>query len=341
MTDIHDKSAARIEHEIDQDRQRIEEKLNAIQSRLTPGQMIDEALGYMKSHGGAEYFANLGRSAKANPIPLALMGVSLAWLMSTSGDTQNGAAIRETDRRLDDTDYPFATVTGSVRRAGPVYSEGGKSYSDFVDSTGKRFKALTDETGRRAGHFMDEAGQYFRGFVDSTGSRISDIRDEAGTLFDDASGWVGDTWRAASESLRAMGESISDTASRLGRSSSSAAARLQNRSSQFSDMLYHQFRDQPLVAGALAFAAGAALGAALPHTRHEDELMGETADRLRDQASTQAADMMRQGEEVAQDLAKKAAAVASDVHDAAREKISEQAESYAWRADGNGQHRAH
>lgn len=41
---------------------------------------------------------------------------------------------------------------------------------------------------------------------------------------------------------------------------------------------------QPLVAGALAMAVGAALAGALPRTRHEDELLGETRDDLFDEA---------------------------------------------------------
>ena len=40
------------------------------------------------------------------------------------------------------------------------------------------------------------------------------------------------------------------------------------------------FEDQPLIAGALALAAGAAIAGAIPRTRMEDEWMGEESDRL-------------------------------------------------------------
>ena len=43
-------------------------------------------------------------------------------------------------------------------------------------------------------------------------------------------------------------------------------------------------REQPLVVGAVIIAIGAAIGAALPSTRKEDELMGKTRDRLREKA---------------------------------------------------------
>ena len=40
------------------------------------------------------------------------------------------------------------------------------------------------------------------------------------------------------------------------------------------------FDDQPLVVGALALAAGAAIGGLLPHSRIEDDTLGATSDRL-------------------------------------------------------------
>jgi len=78
MLNETDKSATQLEHEIDADRQRISDKISAIQERLTPGQLVDEVMTYAKSSGGSEYVANLGRSVKENPMPMALVGVGLA-----------------------------------------------------------------------------------------------------------------------------------------------------------------------------------------------------------------------------------------------------------------------
>ncbi len=75
-------SPEEIEREIELDRQRIGAKLDEIQNRMSPGQLVDEALAYAKGSGGAEFLSNLTGSMKTNPIPVALMGISLAWLMS-------------------------------------------------------------------------------------------------------------------------------------------------------------------------------------------------------------------------------------------------------------------
>lgn len=48
-TDTH--SPAELEREIDADRQRIEETLHAIQERMSPGELMDEFLDYVRRSG--------------------------------------------------------------------------------------------------------------------------------------------------------------------------------------------------------------------------------------------------------------------------------------------------
>lgn len=294
-----------IEREIEEDRLRIEEKITAIQQRISPGQMLDEAMNYVKSSGGAEYFANLGSSLKTNPIPVALMGISLAWLMANPGNSGSS---------YDEESYPLATVEGDVRRIGPPEADGEHRYSHFADSTGKRFKALTDETGRRAGHFIDESGKTYRGFADATGRQIHDIRDEAGKVFEEASGWAAKAWRQAGTAARSMG-----------RSATGAASQTWEHAGRLNENLIERFRDQPLIGGALAFAAGAAIGAALPSTRTEDEMIGDVSDDVRERLSEQASRTLDQAENTTSDIYHKVTSVASDVHDVARQRIAEEA----------------
>ena len=302
--------SAEIEQEIAQDRQRIEERLDAIQQRMSPGQLVDEALAYVKSSGGGEYASNFGAAVKNNPIPLALMGVSLAWLMA--GPKTNVASYAQSS----DATYPLATTTGNLRRIGPPEADGDSHYSHFSDASGSRFKALTDKTGRRAGHFIDASGKTYRGFADATGRQIHDIRDEAGNLFDEASGWVSSTW-----------QSITGSASKAGQKLSSASTGATDMGSQLNDAMLKHFKDQPLVGGALAFALGAAIGAALPHTQTEDEALGETSDRLKDTVSAEVSKTVDKVGEAASEVYQKAVAVASDVHDAARDRIIDEADA--------------
>ena len=179
MESSNEKTSAEIQREIDQDRERIGSRIDAIQERMSPGQLIDEVLTYAKGSGGGEYVSNLGQALKNNPLPVALMGVSLAWLMA-KGSTPSAPTTASHNL----TEYPLYRADGPVRRLGPPQSENGSSYSHFADSSGRKLKALTDETGRRAGHFVDEAGATYRGFADASGRQIDQIADETGAMLD-------------------------------------------------------------------------------------------------------------------------------------------------------------
>ena len=301
-------SSAEIEQEIAEDRRRIEDRLDAIQQRMSPGQLVDEVLNYAKSSGGGEYASNLGAAVKNNPIPMALVGVGLAWLMAGSKTTSSYAGRND--------EYPLAVVKGDLRRSGPVTLEGDKRYSHFTDGGGSRYKALTDETGRRAGHFIDESGKTFRGFADATGRQYRDLRDEAGKLFDEASGWVSNTWSDLTRSAGKTGETLSSA----GQSAAQTGA-------QLNDAILKHFRDQPLVGGALAFAVGAAIGAALPHTQTEDEALGAAADDVKTRVSTETSKTLDKAGDIVAEVYEKAVSVAGDVHDVARDRILDETQS--------------
>lgn len=109
MIHVHEKTS-QIEREIAQDRRRIEDKIGAIQDKLSPGQLIDEALAYAKGHGGTEFASNLKSSAVSNPLPVALIGIGLAWLMAKPSITA-GANEASMVKKID---YPLAPIAGAA-----------------------------------------------------------------------------------------------------------------------------------------------------------------------------------------------------------------------------------
>jgi ElaB/YqjD/DUF883 family membrane-anchored ribosome-binding protein len=70
LTDIH------------RTRDELEKTLVAIEHRLTPGQLVDQGVDYLRHSGANEFVHNLGGAAKQNPLPVALVGIGLAWLMA-------------------------------------------------------------------------------------------------------------------------------------------------------------------------------------------------------------------------------------------------------------------
>src|SRR3954469_24866098 len=68
--------------EINRTREEMDETLSAIEQRLTPGQLVDQGLDYLKHSGAREYAANLGSSIKNYPLPSTLAAIGIAWLMA-------------------------------------------------------------------------------------------------------------------------------------------------------------------------------------------------------------------------------------------------------------------
>lgn len=58
----------------------LDANLAAIQRQLSTESLIHQTVDYLRSNPGA-FFANLGDTVKSNPVPVALLGVSLGWLM--------------------------------------------------------------------------------------------------------------------------------------------------------------------------------------------------------------------------------------------------------------------
>jgi len=319
MNDQYENSASQIQGDIDVRRKRIEDKIDAIQQRVSPGQLIDEVLTYAKESGGSEYVSNLGTALKSNPLPVALMGVSLVWLISKQGAVSTTETNAST--RMERDEYPLYVARGSVRRVGQPEEVDGRRYSHFTDDGGQRFKALTDEAGRRAGNFLDDSGKAYRGFVDASGKHIANITDEAGQLLDASTGWIADTWKQLGDKAGDIGQRVSDSAESLLSAPSSLGSKAVAQSSRLNQAILMNFRDQPLVGGALAFAVGAAIGAVLPHTDKEDEILGDAADTVKDSVSSQASDLMEHGKELATDTLDKGLQIASEMHDSAKEKL--------------------
>lgn len=77
-------SPEQLEQQIARTRAEIDVTLDAIQEKLSPGRLLDQVMDYTKENGGA-FAGNLGRSVRDNPVPVALLGIGLGWLMFAGG----------------------------------------------------------------------------------------------------------------------------------------------------------------------------------------------------------------------------------------------------------------
>jgi len=320
------KSSAELEREVQQQRSRVEQRIGEIKDRLSPGQLLDEALSYTK-HGGANFASNFGQQVSANPIPATLIGIGVAWLMSSNINGNAQAATSAADHG-EYGDYPYASITGGgIRRISHKADEAGQWWSEFETGAGRRYKAKSNSLGERAGHFTDEAGKMFSGFIDDAGNRVREFQDEAGNRLGDARGWANHSWRDVQQSigdgLNSVGTAAKQAMSGVTSGSRQLGGTVQTQTDQLTRQIANLFDQQPLIAGALAFAAGAALGAALPHTDQEDQLVGKHGDKLRKQAGSAAGKLYEEGKGRVGEMYDEASGKAGEIYDDAKERVAE------------------
>lgn len=88
--------------EIDHTRDEMHRTLSAIEHRLTPGQLVDQGMDYLRHSGATEFAQNLGGAAKQNPLPVALAAIGIGWLMALgrqpaqgNGSSMSASGLRE------------------------------------------------------------------------------------------------------------------------------------------------------------------------------------------------------------------------------------------------------
>ncbi len=207
-----DRRPDEIEAEIARTRTDMHATLTAIEQRLTPGQLIDQGLDYLRHSGATEFAQNLGGAAKQNPLPVALATIGIGWLMALGRQ--------------------------------PAQHEGyGANWT-------------------------------------------------SGSMKDRASGAM----HSASEGIGSAKQKLSGTMS-------SMADTTRQQYERARGSIDYLVNEQPLVLGAIGLAIGAALGAAAPRTRKEEEMMGETSRNLMDKAKEAGSQQLEKAKEAVKQTA--------------------------------------
>jgi ElaB/YqjD/DUF883 family membrane-anchored ribosome-binding protein len=83
-------------------------------------------------------------------------------------------------------------------------------------------------------------------------------------------------------------------------------------------------REQPLVVGAAGIALGALIGAMLPPTRFEDELVGKKSDSMTDEVEQVAGEKLRQGASAAREKVESTAEETRKTVNQKRDEVDEE-----------------
>jgi hypothetical protein len=297
------KSSEEIEREVEATRGELDRTVEALKDRMSAGQIIDEVMGSMKGTGASEMVTNLGRQARENPLPLALVGAGVAWLMFGKPPAR-----KEWRERRSFVADPYTGEIGFEGDASAYDVDDSRYHEDYDPLTGAD---LASE--RRGPGLKAKAGQTASKVKSAASSAAHKVADAAHGAASRGSSAMSGARDGLSSAKGRAGQGYQKAGQRL----SSAGGRAKAQANQYGQRAQRTFMDtmenEPLIIAAAGVAVGAAIGAALPASRMENRAVG----RIRDKA-------LDQGKAMAQQRMGEAKTIAGSALDAAREEADRQ-----------------
>lgn len=274
-------TSAEIRSEIERTRAEMDQTFDALESKMTPGQILEEA--WHLTRGGTRAGASrLWQVAREHPLPASVIGLGLGWLLVESSRGEGRSSRSRTGRPL--------SGRSNLHESSAGYGAYPESYNtDYLESwETAEGSGLSERVSSAAGSVKDAAAHAkdtVKGAASSAGHKVADV---AGTVRERASDLSHRTREKASE----LGELSREKAADLGHRTRHQARRAQTG-------FWEMMEENPLAVGVATLALGVLAGLSLPSTRREDELLGETRDRMIDRLEEVGREALDKGKQVA------------------------------------------
>jgi Protein of unknown function (DUF3618) len=294
-------NSEQLERETQSCRDELADTLEELRARMTPGEVVDQLVDYAQETTGGLFFQHLKQQVANNPLPVAVMAAGFGWLMFGKG--VSASRLRRSTASAADKGRAWLSdtaegVVASRREAGDRLSEAGSRARETAGAAAadarERLHAGTAAMSEAAANAasqaketMSDATAQMKGAaaqVKDTTVHFKDAATAAGAAFSDT---VSDTYDRAAAGAGRAATAVAGSASRIG-TSAAASGR------DFMDFC----RDQPLVLAGMGLAVGAAIGALLPRTQAEDQLMGNVSDELKEQTRGFAVEQLEKAKNV-------------------------------------------
>lgn len=219
-----------LERDIDRTRSSLGRTMDELENRLSPGQLVDQALSMGRQHGG-EFAANLGRSVENHPLPLLLTAVGIAWMMMSSNESRppRRAAYSPSGGRLEDAKDRLETAKERLHGG----MESARSAASAVGDSASRARHAIGDSVSHTGERVRYAGERMR----MQGDRV---REGFGRMLDEQPLLVGAIGIAIGAALGAILPRTASEDRLMGDTSDSAARRLKERATE----AYEDVRDR-------------------------------------------------------------------------------------------------
>ena len=314
-----------IERELDDTRSRLDTTIDALQQKLAPGSMVEEAVTYFKEGGGVEFTRSLGHSVRENPIPVALIGIGVGWLALNSSPRGGFAHDAWQDRPWKDDGRSASGSDGDIAGHGLHNTGMGIPRENSLYQRMPYEAAACDDLAVRAheaGSALqrnpDEAESAFQERVHEARGAVLGLTRKAGEAAESFKHRVEEAMHAAADRVGSMVQGAADMAGSLaGRGQAvardaygygtAAAAGVRDMGNRSFDYV----QERPLLLGALGIAVGAVIGMLVPSSRYERRMAGTARRQLGETARDFAAEARDRAMHVAD-------TVLDTAHDAAR-----------------------
>jgi hypothetical protein len=283
----HGRDSREIRSEIDRTRSELDETFAALDAKLTPKEIGMELWNLFKG-GSSTGASKLWQVAREHPMPAAVVGLGLGWLLVESSGKSNKDAY----------DGRYGGEYGGEYRGADsgAYGYGRTSYRQGYAGTGSY---------SGSGYESEESS----GVLSAAGDKVKDLAGSAKEAFSSAGDKVSEAADWTKEHASELGHEVADRASSLGHQAKDRATALRGQAKQQARRaklgFWQTMEENPLMVGAAVLALGVIAGLAVPSTEKEDELLGEKRDRLLEEVKQGAKQAVDKGKHVAEAVAEK------------------------------------
>lgn len=332
MTDS--RTPREIEKEIEHHRAQLAANLEALQESLGLDSLVEKVGGFIKKNGSA-VGQSMVQVVKEKPLAIAMTGIGLYWLLSGS-DRKKAAPVN--NKAQNPSEQWQRSLPSWASDRNEAVRRAHRNFGSNQTSQDQADRGTVDALRNSLDHATNQLGDSLASATTAVRSRIQQTSAEVGDSLAAASSAVGDKWHdtreliaektdALRERLSEGTENLSDEArDRIIAARAKALQALQGvqqAAHTGSEKAVDFFESQPFVVGALALAAGAALGGSLPTTKVEDQTLGQYSDALVHEAERIFFEEKHKAEQVASTTVEKAKDISSELKADLQDQVEE------------------
>jgi hypothetical protein len=121
---------------------------------MTAGRVVDQVIDYTRDSPAGDFFCNLGREIRENPLPLVVIGIGITWLLLASNRTSRAAIAAAADNLASKAE-DIGTATGAF--VSRTTEWGQQPATRVVDRTTDVAGTVSDKTAEIADRARDAA----------------------------------------------------------------------------------------------------------------------------------------------------------------------------------------